>query len=347
MAEKIFTIKNKVVLLRYNTYNKTMNGSKIKQITINTFKVAFAAICAILVANLLNLEFAVSAGIVAILSVQPTKKETLRTAFSRFLAFAIALVISGVLFNLIDFTVPLFFIYLIIFISICQWRGWISAMAMDSVLISHFLTFGKTGPSEVLNEVLLFVIGVGFGILVNLTLHKKNDYIEELKNQTDDKIKFVLHRMSLRILNPDFEDYDGTCFNSLNESIFTAKKQAEENFNNQFTSRDTYDSKYLLMRENQTKVLYEMYKSVRQIRTIPGTTQMVSDFLEKVSVEYHKDNDVQTLLIELAEIRGKMKTVSLPAARDEFEDRANLFTLLERLQEFLELKRNFMLNYKE
>ena len=40
-------------------------------------------------------------------------------------------------------------------------------MAMDSVLISHFLSFGKTGPAEIKNEVLLFVLGVAFGILVN------------------------------------------------------------------------------------------------------------------------------------------------------------------------------------
>ena len=315
-----------------------------KQIFINTVKVTLAAIMAILVAKALKLEFAVSAGIVAILSVQPTKKETLKTALSRFLAFAIALVISGILFNLLGFTVYVFFIYLAIFILICQWCGWISSMAMDSVLISHFLSLGKTSFLEIKNEVLLFVVGVGFGILVNLFLHKKTDYIEELKNQTDEKIKLVLHRMSLRILNPDFADYDGTCFDSLNQSLFTAKKQAEENFNNQFTSRDTFDTRYLAMRENQTKVLYEMFKSVRQIKTVPGTAQMVADFLEKVSVEYHKDNDVQDLLAELKEIRSKMKTVPLPENRDEFEDRANLFTLLERLQEFLEIKSNFLKN---
>ena len=315
-----------------------------KQIFINTVKVTLAAIMAILVAKALKLEFAVSAGIVAILSVQPTKKETLKTALSRFLAFAIALVISGILFNLLGFTVYVFFIYLAIFILICQWCGWISSMAMDSVLISHFLSLGKTGFLEIKNEVLLFVVGVGFGILVNLFLHKKTDYIEELKNQTDEKIKLVLHRMSLRILNPDFADYDGTCFDSLNQSLFTAKKQAEENFNNQFTSRDTFDTRYLAMRENQTKVLYEMFKSVRQIKTVPGTAQMVADFLEKVSVEYHKDNDVQNLLAELKEIRNKMKTVPLPENRAEFEDRANLFTLLERLQEFLEIKSNFLMN---
>lgn len=313
-----------------------------KNIFINTIKISFAAILAIVVAQFLNLEFAVSAGIVAILSVQPTKKETLKTALSRFLAFAVALVISGLLFNFLGFTVYVFFIYLVIFILICQWRGWISSMAMDSVLISHFLTLGKTGPSEILNEVLLFVVGVGFGILVNIFLHKKTDYIEDLKNQTDEKIKLVLHRMSLRILNPDFADYDGTCFNGLNQSLFVAKKQAEENFNNQFTSSDTFDKRYLLMRENQTKILHEMFKCVRNIKTVPGTAQMVADFLEKVSVEYHKDNDVLLLLEELRKIREKMKLVELPKDRAEFEDRANLFTLLERLQEFLELKKEFM-----
>ena len=318
-----------------------------KQVLINTVKVTVAAILAILVAQALKLEFSVSAGIVAILSVQPTKKETLRTALTRFLAFALALVISGILFNLLGFTVYVFFIYLAVFILLCQWRGWLSSMAMDSVLISHFLNFGKTGPAEILNEVLLFIVGVGFGILVNIFLHKKTDYIEELKKQTDEKIKLALHRMSLRILNPAFADYDGSCFISLNESLFIAKKQAEENFKNQFTSHDTFDTSYLAMRENQTSVLYEMYKSVREIKSVPDTAQMVADFLEKVSVEYHKDNDVQTLLEELSQIREKMKQVLLPQKRSEFEDRANLFTLLERLQEFLEIKSDFMQNNVE
>lgn len=320
-------------------YNRMHN---MKQILVNTVKITSAAVLAILVAQLLGLDFAVSAGIVAILSVQPTKKETLRTALSRFLAFALALVISGLLFHFFGFTAAVFFVYLAIFILFCQWRGWLSSMAMDSVLISHFLSFGKSGPAEILNEVLLFVVGVGFGILVNIFLHKKTNYIEELKTQTDEKIRQVLHRMSLRIMDPDFADYDGSCFAALDQSLFVAKKQAEKNFNNQFTSRDTFDTRYLLMREQQTKVLYEMFKCVRQIQTVPATAPLVAAFLEKVSVEYHKDNDVQALLAELSELRDKMKTVPLPQGRSEFEDRAHLFILLERMQEFLEIKRDFI-----
>ena len=315
--------------------------SKVTTILLNSFKITVAAVLAILCANALKLNFAVSAGIVAILSVQPTKKETLKTALARLLAFAVALVISLLLFNLLGFSLPVFFIYLAAFILICQWRGWISAMAMDSVLISHFLSFGKAGISEVINEVLLFLIGVGFGILVNLFLHKKTNYIEELKSQTDEKIRLALHRMSMRILDPKLPDYNGECFISLNQSLFTAKKQAEENFNNQFSKKDTYDRNYLAMRENQTKVLQEMFKCARKITTRPHTAPLVADFLEKVSQEYHKDNDVSSLLEELALLRAKMKEFPLPVERVEFEDRANLFMLLERLEEFLFIKNTF------
>ena len=316
----------------------------MKSIITNSIKISAAAILAIICAQALKLDFAVSAGIVAILSVQPTKKETLRTALARLLAFAVALVISIALFNLLGFTVPVFFLYLLLFILVCQWRKWISAMAMDSVLISHFLSFGKTGTAEIKNEVLLFALGVGFGILVNLILHKKTDYIEELKNQTDGQIKQALHRMALRIQNPDLADYDGSCFTSLNKSLFTAQKQAEENYNNQFTKKDTFDSRYLEMRENQTKILYEMYKAVRELHTVPATAQLLSDFLEKVSNEYHKNNDVKSLLEELTLIHDKMKSLPLPQTRIEFEDRANLFILMERLKEFLQIKRDFMIS---
>lgn len=320
--------------------NEIRSSSKVL-LLLNTVKITAAAVLAILAAKILNLEFSVSAGIVAILSVQPTKKETIKTALSRLFAFAAALVISLLLFNFLGFTIPVFFIYLAVFILICQWRGWISAMAMDSVLISHFLSFGKSGISEIVNEVLLFVLGVSFGILMNIFLRKNTDYIEELKKETDEKIKLALHRMFLRIMNPKLADYNGECFVSLTASIFKAKKQAEENFNNQFGKKDTYDGRYILMRENQTKVLQEMFKCARKIGTVPHTAYLVSDFLEKVSLEYHKDNDVKDLLKELSDLRTKMKSQPLPLERTEFEDRANLFMLLERLEEFLLIKNEF------
>ena len=76
--------------------------------------------------------------------------------------------------------------------------------------------------------------------------------------------------------------------------------------------KDTFDSCYLDMREKQTKILYEMFKAARALHTTPTTAPLFSDFLEKVSNEYHKDNDVKALLEELALIHDKMKAHPLP-----------------------------------
>lgn len=49
-----------------------------KAVLGKTIKIAFAAVAAILVADLLHLEYAVTAGIITILSIQNTKKKLLR-----------------------------------------------------------------------------------------------------------------------------------------------------------------------------------------------------------------------------------------------------------------------------
>ena len=152
-----------------------------KTVIFNTIKIAGAAILAILLATIFRLDFAVSAGIITILTIQPTKKETLQTAVGRFYAFIAALIIAFLSFTLLGYTLPAFMLYLIIFIFTCQTFGWYSSMAMNSVLISHFLTFGNMSFTTLFNEILIFTLGVGMGILANLHLHKNTDYILALQ----------------------------------------------------------------------------------------------------------------------------------------------------------------------
>lgn len=313
---------------------------------IDSIKIIVAAILAIVVAQVLNLDFAISAGIVAILSVQPTKKETLKTGVSRFVAFVFAIAVSFGCYLFFGFNATGFFVYLVIFIFACQIFGWNSAMAMDSVLISHFISFGKFGVHELCNEMLLFVIGVGFGIVANLFLRKKVSYMEELRRNADDQIRHILRRMSERICNPELEDYDGKCFEKLDEAIFDAKLLAKENFNNEFFGKDTFDLKYIAMREEQKEVLLEVYKCIIELKSVPSTANLVSEFLLKVCEEFNKDNDVVSLLEELNKLGLLMKEQPLPVKREEFEDRALLFMILRRMEEFLLLKRDFFIENK-
>lgn len=318
-----------------------------KNLLFNTIKITAASIIAILAAYFLNLEFAMSAGIVAILSIQPTKKETIKTAMGRFFAFICALVISFVCFETMGYNVWAFGVYLFFFILICLKFKWNSAMAMDSVLITHFLSVGRMDPPMLLNELLIFLLGVSAGIIANMHLKKDRIAIEELKDNTDNQMKKILFRMSERILTEDMTDYNGECFNVLSDYLHQAKNMADVNYQNQFKKDDVFDMEYLKMRENQCQILYEMYKNVRRIKTTPVQAEKISGFLKTVSEEYHKDNTVEELLLEFQELDEGMKNEPLPVNRSEFEDRAQLFSLLRLLEEFLQVKAEFADRYIE
>ncbi len=312
-----------------------------KENLFTAFKIALAAIIAITIAKAFRLEYAISAGTVAILSIQPTKRETVRTATGRVLAFLCAMILAFTCFTIGGYTMPAFGVFLILQVVVCQLCGWGNSMAMTVLLMAHFLTVGEMNSVTVRNECLIFLIGVGTGILANMHLRKNVNYIEELKESTDEQIRKILTRMSERILNSDMSDYNGDCFEALKESLERAKHVAETNYNNQLRVRDVYDREYIRMRERQCFVLYEMYKNVRQLHTTPLTAHMISDFLQDMANTYHRVNTCRELMAEFRELDKSMKSKPLPIQRQEFEDRARLFYLLRYIEEFIQIKIDF------
>jgi uncharacterized membrane protein YgaE (UPF0421/DUF939 family) len=308
----------------------------------NSLKITAAAIAAVLLSELFSLDNAISAGIIAILTILPTKKETLRTAGSRLAAFVIALVTAFLSFHLCGFDNRGFFVYLAGFILICQIFGWYSAMAMDSVIISHFLTFGDMSGMHLINEILLFGIGVGIGILANLHLHGDPVKMEKYRRETDHEITMILRHMAERLPQEEKSDYNCDCFQRLDEAIFRAEDTARTNAGNQILHTGTYDLQYLAMRKTQRQILMNMDQIVRRIHSTPSTLQTIADFLMKITKEYEEANPVMDLLTELDEITRRMKRTPLPSTRTEFEDRAMLYSLLACIHEFLSVKAEFI-----
>ena len=309
---------------------------------INTIKLATAAIISIIIALVLRLQFAISTGIVAMLTIQPTKKETIKTILPRLLGYLVALAVAYLCFNTFGFTYEAFFLFLIIFIGICQMTGWYNAITMNLVLMSHFMTYGDMSLGHVINETSIFFIGALVGIIANLHLRKNVTYIEELKDDADNQMREILYRMSERIMDKDLSDYNGECFGKLEKIIRHAKNVAEENFNNQFGKKDIYDREYLKMREKQCRVLYEMYGCVRRLTTTPITAEKISSFLKKMSQEYHKNNTGGELALDFKKMDKWMRARPLPIERKEFEDRAMLYMLLRKIEEFIQLKIEFI-----
>lgn len=313
-----------------------------KETIFNTLKIALAAILATIIAMKWELAFAVSAGTLSILTIQPTKRETIQTALGRLPAFFIALLIARLSYGLIGYTLWGFALFLLLYIFMCQVFGWYNSMAINSVLMSHFLTWESMSLYPVLNECKLFLIGMGIGVLANLHLRKDVNYMEELKENTDSQIRGILYQIADRIMDREVENRGEEYFSALIDSIRKAQNVADANYKNQLTVKDKYDIEFIHMRERQCHVLGEMYKNVHQIHTTPVTARKIADFVTDMANKYHKNNTGAELLLQFRELDLSMKEKPLPEERLEFEDRARLFHLLRQMEEFILFKVDFL-----
>lgn len=310
---------------------------------LNAVKIAAACTIAITVAYTLGLDYYVTAGIITILSIQNTKRETIQTAVNRGLAYVCALIIAAVCFWVGGYTILAYGVFVLLFTFLCLVTGWREAIAMCSVLISHFLMEKSMSAEWLINETLIFLIGVGFGILINLSfLRKKKKEFEQLAEQVDAELKRILETMAAQLISGSCDGNADSCFDKLEVRLQAAKEAAIRNWNNSLRSRCTYEMDYIELRQKQSMVLKDIYKSMIRIRALTNQRLKVAGFIEEIVADYRRDNAVEGLLQSLEEVLSHMKDEELPQSREEFEARAVLFYVLMQLEEFLLLKNQFV-----
>ena len=341
-------------------------GMNWKAHFLTSLKIAGAAVIAIALAGELGLKYSASAGIITVLSIRNTKRETFRSAANRGLAFLCAAAVGALCFWVSDYALWGFAVYLMIFAMICLGAGWQEAIAMDSVLMTHFLAERNMGFEMLSNEALLFCIGTGIGILVNLHLRRKDEEFERLAQEADTRMKEILNGMSCWLIDKNGKACDTESFLRLEEALKEAKLCAAKNYNNAVFHRETYELDYMKMRERQSVILREIHESMKNLSKyeglcgeesgesardnayggkengLPEQAQQVGALLGRIEQDYHRDNTVVGLLEKLRMLMVHMKEEPLPASREEFEARAILFYILMQIGNFLEVKRDFI-----
>ncbi len=316
---------------------KKLTGNNI----IRTLKTVLAALPAIIVAGEAGLKYYPTAGIIAILSIQNTKRETIQVALNRAGAYAAALLLAAGAYGIMGFTLPAFGVYLFLFIMLCMMLGWEDGIVMNSVLITHFLTERSMTWELILNETLLFVTGVGFGVLVNLHLRRKESLFDGYAQKVDDCIRDILKKIAGQLNGKNY--FSGDEFKILDESVKKAKLCAMENYNNDLRSMDERELRYIRMREHQSDVLKDIEESVTKISYTAKQSEQVAELFMHTEQCFHKDNTVAGLLEELEGLFDNMKKQKLPGTREEFESRAVLFYILMQMKTLLQIKREFVL----
>lgn len=309
-------------------------------------KITVAAVFSITAAGALGLRYSATAGIITILSIQSTKRETVRTACRRGLAFLCALLLAGLSFRLLGFTIPAFAVYLFCFSCLCLFFDWTNAIAMDSVLITHFLAEGNMGPPLLGNGICLFVLGTGMGILANLYLRRKTALYNELAVKADARMRDALKQIGGQLLGCGSKQESERCLAELEKSLEELKDCAYRNWNNTFFGSSVYELEYARMRRRQKEVLKSICGGADMVESIPKQAVKVAELLGRIEAEYDRNNTAETLQESLRESLESLRREPLPKSREEFEARAVLFYLIRQMEEFLRLKREFICDSK-
>ncbi|MBD5521888.1 MAG: hypothetical protein HDR03_11845 [Lachnospiraceae bacterium] len=309
---------------------------------LKIIKIAAGSVAAILLADALGLNYSTSAGIVTLLTIQDTTKETIAISIKRIVAFLLAAVLAYVVFHLVGYRVLSYGIFLFLFIACCRPLGLSNAVSTNAVLVTHYLAKKDMSLPTIGNEAMLLCIGAGIGTLLNLYMPGKIKEIRTMQRTLEEDLRNVLFRMSEYIKKEDKSDYTGECFEKLSSDVSTGKKQAFAYMNNTFFQESEYYIAYMNMREQQCSVLQEIYKKIVSIRKIPPQAEQISVFIHEISVSFGEYNNARALLEALSELLSQMKDSPLPVTREEFEERAILYSILMDLERFLKLKKNFV-----
>lgn len=327
-------------ILQSNVEDKMEIAGKLQLMKV--WKIAIGSMAAVIIAGVLNLSYVTSAGVITLLSIQNTKRETVFVMLKRVAAFFVAVLIAFASFSILGYEPLALGVFLLLFVGTCQLCSFQDAIAMNTVLVTHFYVEQSMSRAWIQNEMMLLLVGAGIGVLLNLYIPDNSSVIRKAQREIEGAMKGILGRMSSVLLQESKEHYDGTCFLELDEMLARAYKEAVANRDNRLLTDTRYYLNYMNMRMAQTYILKRIYENICLLNTVPSQTYAVSQFIRKISEHFRESNNAVALLERLEELKQEMKEEALPVTREEFENRAVLYRILYDLEEFLEEKRRFV-----
>lgn len=307
---------------------------------LKVIKLSFGSSLAIFIAWILNLEYSTVAGVITLLTVKNTKKETLKGTMGKIYGFILCTIFSYLCFNILGYHLYAFALYILIIISLCFIFKIQDVIAMCVVIASHYFLQGKVSIHWILNESGLFIIGAGIGVLINMYIPSNIEKIYEGQKKMQDEVSAVLIDIADLIVHPNKENKYDKDLNTLNTLINNSISEAYDNMNNNLLSDTKFFLDHMEIIKSQRSILENLYNYVSQLSSTPIQGHIVSAFIHKIGHTSFNSKTVEYLLDELERLILNMKQQPLPVDRIEFEDRAILFLCLTELKKFLVNRKN-------
>ena len=313
-------------------------------ISQRTIKLILATCLACLVASFLDLSSAVSAGIIALLSLSDTRRSTLKLAHNRFFSMILALTIGVLAFQLLGFHLWSLGLYLALYIPIAYKMGLEIGITPSSVLVGHLLVQESISLTLLINEFLLFAIGTGFALLVNLYMPSREEEISHYYTLVEEKLKNILLRFNYYLSRGDGRN-KAQLVDELDSLLKEALRLVYLDHSNHLFHQTDYHIHYFEMRQSQSRILRNMAQQINTCQLAASETLILAQLFSKIAGQLSQTNPASSLLNDIERFLEVFRNRSLPKTREEFETRATLLQLLREAKTFIQVKVDFYKKY--
>jgi uncharacterized membrane protein YgaE (UPF0421/DUF939 family) len=309
-------------------------------------KMSLVGVISSLVARALSLDYWLTAGVLAILSIHLTKRDSLQISLRRLIDSIYGLMLGTLMFIAFGYTFLVFSIFVFIF-AYTSWVLKISEGIVPAlVLVTHLLIRGTFDASFLVDELILVTIAILIASLFNIIYPTSSE--KELDNHVksiDQLVKDHLFMLSMLLKDPEYHDEYYRHYAMLNKKIAETIDIVELVDKDLLFQNDHSYLAYFHMRKEQTNYIRHMYQQALKIKTLHPFAIEISEFVKALVYDIGIYNKAISQLKKLDHLQATYKAANLPLTREEFEIRAMLYQILNEVESLLMVKVDFHHQY--
>jgi uncharacterized membrane protein YgaE (UPF0421/DUF939 family) len=307
---------------------------------IRVIKTAVAAVLAVYLAKWIGLGSPYSAGLLAILGVDVTKRRGIRSATARLAASVLGLFFAALLFKLAGYSTWVLGLFVLVVYPLLARVKLQDGIITSTVVMLHLFAAKSATTQSIANEVLLLLVGLGTATVINvLYMPKSERRLEPLKEAVEDRFSAIFMQMAAH-LNDHEHIWDGMELLEAGDLVRDGVEESKRMKENMLLfQRDDYWVSYFEMRRQQLEAITRMLDLLARVyETLPHSREaavLFEGLSGLVKQSYYTGQTEE----QLRDLEGRFQRMPLPASRSEFEVRAALLQLLYELKAYLGIAR--------
>lgn len=319
-----------------------------KHTWIQVFKIGIGSALAILVAEWIGLSYATSAGIVTLLTLQNTRKDTFHLALRRMTSFVVTMLLAYVCVTFIPMRFVSFGVFMLAVVGISYYLDWNGAISVNAVIGTHVLLMENDLTWKLVgNEATMVLIGIVIAVLFNMRMPSKEAELQMDIAHIDSYMDENLISIADHLCSHSKLDKDRKHLSTLLDHISAAIDKAYANRNNTLRSHSDYYIDYLNFRKEQCEILLHVYYIVAHHDFVVEEAKIVAEVIREVAGHLHVQKEIEAVMHKIDKTAHEIIHGEMPKNQMEFEGKAVLYQLLYELREFLWHQELFIQNVTE